>query len=422
MVPMMYQAYPGGPQQVYYVPAAQGAHGHAGAGVLEGLNSKIRALASTDKLEGFSFKELFKETFKKRSADEIEDYLTVGSSRTTPPLEMVDTNWPKPWLFFRVLAGLAISYGLIYWLYIYTTNSKAMITIMVLATVAGPLAVLTLLWEMNTPRNVPIVEVIKDFIVGGTIAVVVITLGYATPLFSAGAFYQAGFLEETSKLLAVILVTYRIRGGRFPYQLNGILFGATVGAAFACSETLGFGMNTFGPGLIQFVTSGQYNQLMGSYPPGTSVSYGTILLPVMKATLQTLDFRGILSPFGHIVWTGIAAGAFWRVKGDRPANFSMLMDGRFLRAFLIPMVLHAIWDSPLASGSNNATVAWVGMGLDGVVSWYVMFTMIQQGLHQVRDMQKAQLQHTYEHVQATLGLGTVRPPMPPGPVAVAPVA
>jgi hypothetical protein len=181
-------------------------------------------------------------------------------------------------------------------------------------------------------------------------------------------------------------------------------------------------MNTFGPGLIQFVTSGQYNQLMGSYPPGTSVSYGTILLPVMKATLQTLDFRGILSPFGHIVWTGIAAGAFWRVKGDRPANFSMLMDGRFLRAFLIPMVLHAIWDSPLASGSNNATVAWVGMGLDGVVSWYVMFTMIQQGLHQVRDMQKAQLQHTYEHVQATLGLGTVRPPMPPGPVAVMPTA
>ena len=85
MVPMVYQAYPGGPQQVYYVPAAQGAHAHAGGGVMEGLESKIRALASTDKLEGFSLRELFKETFTRRGADAVEDYLSVGSPRTTPP-------------------------------------------------------------------------------------------------------------------------------------------------------------------------------------------------------------------------------------------------------------------------------------------------------------------------------------------------
>ena len=237
---------------MYYVPAP-GKQAHAGSGVMGGLTAKIRQLASTDKLEGFSFKEIFKETFKKHGADAVEEYLGVGSPRSTPPLEMVDTNWPKPWMFFRVLAGLAVAYAAIYALYVYTGNEKPMIAIMVLATFAVPMATLTFLWEMNTPRNVSVIEVIKLFVVGGGIAVVLITLGYITPLFSAGAFYQAGILEESSKLLAVILVTWGARGARYPYQLNGILFGATVGAAFACSETLGYGMDAFAPGLVQFV-------------------------------------------------------------------------------------------------------------------------------------------------------------------------
>src|SRR5208282_1309186 len=125
MVPVVYQAYPGGPQQVYYVPA-HGAQGGAGAaaGFLGGIREKIRNLASTDKLEGFSLTELFKETFMKRGADAVEDYLAVGSPRTTPPLEMVDTNWPKPWMFFRVLAGLVLAYAAIYGLFLYTLNEK----------------------------------------------------------------------------------------------------------------------------------------------------------------------------------------------------------------------------------------------------------------------------------------------------------
>ncbi len=421
MVPMVYQAYPGGPQQVYYVPAP-GKQAHAGAGVMGDLTAKIRQLASTDKLEGFSFKEIFRETFKKRGADAVEEYLGVGSPRSTPPLEMVDTNWPKPWMFFRVLAGLAAAYAAIYALYIYTGNEKPMIAIMVLATFAVPMATLTFLWEMNTPRNVSVIEIIKLFVVGGGISVLVITLGYITPLFSAGEFYQAGILEESGKLLAVIVVLWGARGARYPYQLNGILFGATVGAAFACSETLGYGMDAFAPGLVKFVQGGGLDQIFAGLPQGATVGWGIILMPVMKATLMELNVRAILSPFGHIVWTAIAAGAFWRVKGDRPASLSMLIDGRFLRAFIIPVILHALWDSPLAAGSSNLALSYGGMAVLSVISWYVLFTMIQQGLHQVRDMQKAQLEHTLQHVEATLGLGTVRPPMPPGPVAVAPVA
>jgi hypothetical protein len=48
-----------------------------------------------------------------------------------------------------------------------------------------------------------------------------------------------------------------------------------------------------------------------------------------------------------------------------------------------------------------------------VISWYVLFTMIQQGLNQVRDIKKAQLQATLTHVEATLGLGAKRFAMQP---------
>jgi protease PrsW len=399
MVPMMYQAYPGGPQQVYYVPA-QGAHAQQGpGGLMAGIREKIRNLASTDKLEGFSLGELFKETFTKRGADAVEDYLAVGSPRTTPPLEMVDTNWPKPWMFFRVLAGLVVAYAVIYALFLYTLNEKPMIAIMVLATFAVPLATLTLIWELNTPRNVSIAEVMNVFLIGGGIAVVMITLWYLIPIFGN----MPGIVEETSKLLAVIFVTYRVRGSRFPYQLNGILFGATVGAGFACSETLGYGLDQFAQGLISFVQGGGVNALPNGSPLADA------LMPAMKATISALNMRGLLSPFGHIVWTAIAAGAFWRVKGDRTANVSMLLDGRFLRAFCIPVVMHTLWDASILAPTIPPIVLYGLWAATGLTSYYVLFGMVQQGLHQVRDMQKAQLEHTLVHVEETLGLGAKVP-------------
>ena len=395
MVPVVYQAYPGGPQQVYYVPAHGGAQAGAAGGFLAGIREKIRNLASTDKLEGFSLKDLFKETFMKRDPAAVDDYLAVGSPRTTPPLEMVDTNWPKPWMFMRVLLGLLVAYAVIYALFLYTLNEKPMIAIMVLATFAVPMAVLMLIWELNTPRNVSITEVINLFVVGGGISVVMTTLWYLIPIFGD----MPGIVEETSKLLAVIIVTYRVRGSRFPYQLNGILFGAAVGAAFACSETLGYGLDQFAPGLISFVQGGG----LATLPAGAPLA--SAMMPAMKDTIAELNLRGLLSPFGHIVWTAIAAGAFWRVKGDRTANLSMLLDGRFLRAFCIPVAMHTIWDAGILF-PNIPVIASYGLeAVTGLISYYVLFGMVQQGLHQVRDMQKAQLEHTLVHVEETLGLG-----------------
>ena len=396
-VPMVYQAYPGGPQQVYYVPA-QGTHAHATAGVLEGLESTLRNLCATDKLEGFSLKELFKETFRKRGADAVEEYMGVGTPRTTPPLEVVDTNWPKPWMFFRVLAGLAVAYAAYYAVVVFSQNSIPMPAIMVLATFAVPIATLVLIWEFNTPRNVSVIETINVLVVGGAISVLIITLWYLVPPFNNVPL--PGIVEETSKLLSVVIVMYLVRGARYPYQLNGIVFGAAVGAGYACSETLGYGMNSYSGFLVDFVRNGGLNQLIQAH--GGSVQISVVFLEPLKSMIQELNMRALWSPFGHVVWTAIAAGGFWRVKGDRPINVSMLIDGRFLRAFIFPVVMHEVWDLNVVFPNLSNTVMNCIYAVDGVIAYYILFTMVQQGLHQVRDMQKAQLEHTLAHVQATM--------------------
>jgi len=64
----------------------------------------------TEKLHGVHHNEMFFQTFRRRTPEEVEDYLIVGTARTTPPLAEVPPGFPKPWLFTRVL----LFFGLIY--------------------------------------------------------------------------------------------------------------------------------------------------------------------------------------------------------------------------------------------------------------------------------------------------------------------
>ena len=407
MVPMVYQAYPGGPQQVYYVPAAAAAAPHAPhvqSGFMDGLRSKIRILSSTDALEGFSFKEMFKQVFKKHGVDMVEEYIMCGTSRTTPPLDQVETGWPKPWMFFRLLGILGIGFIALALLFHFTENEKTVPAILFLGAFAVPLSTLVLIFEMNTPRNVSIVMVGKLFIVGGLTGLGPAMLAYMVPI----AGNMPGIVEESAKLLAVILVA---RSCRYKYELNGILFGATVGAGFACFETCGYGFDQILSTLTPIIQAGN---VAGGFPTAEA------LVQTVENMMANLVLRGVESPLGHVAWTAIAAGAFWRVKGDKPANPSMLLDARFLKAFAIPVLMHTTWDlSILFPNIPTIFAAFILPAVTGVITWYVLFGLVQQGLKQVKDEQVAHLQSTLATVEATLGLGTMRPPMvaPAAPMA-----
>jgi RsiW-degrading membrane proteinase PrsW (M82 family) len=378
---MQASAYQVAAQPVYYVSqqAAVLAHSVQRTHVLQSLRGRIQSLASTESLEGFSLKEMFSEVFKRRSADMVEDYLFVGTSKTTPSIDLVETGWPKPWLFFRLLAALVVAYVALVFIYMETDNTNCVPGIMFLGAFAVPLATLTLFFELNSPRNVSIHVVGKLFLYGAIASLGVALLGYALPIFQISDM-EAGIVEEIAKLLTVLAV---MRTARYPYILNGILFGATVGAGFACFETAGYALNM---GLLPGLLPG----LQGAQQVSPAAMHDGVV-----SMLQLLLLRGIEAPLGHVAWTALAGGAFWRVKKDRPVSVTMLFDPRFLKTFLIPVSMHAIWDAPwqLPFAGNQI--------ITGFISWYVVFGLVQQGLRQVQAEQKTHLETTLAKVEAT---------------------
>lgn len=335
-------------------------------GLLGSLAGRLNHLASTEKLEGFSLSEMFSEVFKKRTPEEVEDYFVVGTTRTTPPIDEVPTGWPKPWFFMRILMFVGLVYILFAIALSQFSNPNLIPGMIMMGSLAVPLATVFLFFELNTPRNVSFHQVLMLVCFGGVISLFVALIGFKVSIFGWLGAMQAGIIEEIGKLATVIIVC---RQARYKYVLNGLLFGASVGAGFAIFESAGYAFN--------------------------------ILLEArsIDAMTQNIMLRAFLSPFGHVAWTAIAAGALWRVKGDKPFSMTMLSDVRFWRAFLLPVVLHMFWNSPLPSPF------FIRHLLVGVIAWYIVFGIVQQGLRQVREEQreftKTKLRNTQQFALAT---------------------
>jgi len=319
-------------------------------GVLQSIGNRISSLASTEKLDGFSLSDFFSEVFKKRTTDEVDDYFVVGTGRTTPRIEEVATSWPKPWFFFRVLIFLALIYFGFYFAFEQFVNIKLIPGLIMMGSLAVPLSTVILFFELNIPRNVSFNRVLMLVASGGVVSLFVALVGFSVSNLDWLGASSAGIVEETGKLIAVILVARSFRG---KYILNGLLFGSAVGAGFAFFESAGYAFD-----FLERTNS----------------------LNVMFDVIQT---RAFLTPFGHVAWTAISAAALWRVKGDRTIQLSMLLDSSFLRTMSIPVVLHMLWNAPFVSPFQ---LHHIGLG---IVGWFVVFGLVQQGLQQIREEQSA---------------------------------
>ena len=126
----------------------------------------------TGKLEGFSLRQMFSETFRHRSPEEIENYLLVGTNRTTPNILDVSTGWPKPWFFARVFFFVAVVYALFLGSMVFFTNPEFIPGFIFMGSLAVPLAVLVLFFELNTPRNVSFYSLMTLIAMGGVLSLI----------------------------------------------------------------------------------------------------------------------------------------------------------------------------------------------------------------------------------------------------------
>lgn len=307
-----------------------------------------------DRPVDLNWKILFTDVSKKHTTEEAEEIFIVGTRKTTPSVYEVSKDWPHPWLYSRVFLMFAIAFALLWVCCSMFQNPNALPGLIVVGSFTVPLTTLILFLELNAWRNVSLYEVIKTFLVGGCASLVATLFLFsffgAHELDFFGAFLT-GFIEETGK--AVIVYYFLRRLGKLSI-LSGLLIGAAVGAGFAAFESAGYAMN--------YLFQGGWDVMM-----------------------NVIFLRGFLTPGGHVVWAAISgAGLVIAAKAHSEISTSLFFDAKFLRLFIIPVVLHGIWDSPLSAIGSEMYLVPIGLT---VFAWIVVLILINMGLAEVSKTQ-----------------------------------
>ena len=300
-----------------------------------------------------TFKDLFKDTFKKHSEEDLDNVFVCGSSSTTPDVKDVNPKKASAWVYFKIFIFFIIAYIPTRIGYINYGNLNFLPAMIMLGAFAVPVTILIFFYEINLFRNIPFYKVIKYFILGGALSLILAILFFSldinTDISTYSGALMVGLIEEVAK--AAIVAFFLFKSKNSNYILNGLLIGAAVGAGFAAFETAGY--------ILRYGLAG-----------GDAVM------------LQTIKIRGFLAPGGHVAWAAIEGAALMYVKGFEKLDKKHLNDKRFLLICLISVVEHGIWDMPI-----EVPYYLLPIGLT-IAAWLVIKYFINLGLKQIDDAKK----------------------------------
>ena len=241
---------------------------------------------------------------------------------------------------------------------------------MMMGSFAVPIATLIFFFELNTPKNISFYNVIKYFLVGGCASLVSTLFLFEFVTAISNQWIEAmviGVVEEVGKLVIVAFIIWRSK--KSDYLLNGLLIGAAVGAGFAAFESAGYAFR-------QFIVNIQ-------------IQDGTFLIGgAYEAMVDNIFLRAFLAPGGHVIWAAMAGYATILVnKKGSNFDFSFFSKGAFWKIFLIPIILHAVWDMPITfGGSKAAQIAFLVLLI--VLGWLVTFILMANSLSQIGSILK----------------------------------
>ncbi len=300
-----------------------------------------------------TFKDLFKNTFKKHSEKDLDDVFVCGSDKTTPDVKDIDPKKASAWVYFKILIFFVIAYIPTRIGFITYGNINFLPAMIMLGAFAIPVTILIFFYEINLFRNIPFYKVVKYFILGGGLSLIVailfFSLDFNTDISTYTGALMVGVIEEVAK--TVIVAIFLFRDKKCNYILNGLLIGAAVGAGFAAFETAGY--------ILKF-----------------GLNEG------LQSMLSIIKLRGLLAPGGHVAWAAIEGAALMYVKGFDKLDKKHLNDKRFLLVCLIPILLHGIWDMPI-----NTPYCLLQIALT-VAAWIVIIYFINLGLKQIDDAKR----------------------------------
>ena len=314
---------------------------------VQGQTDLLSSSLGLQKLDLFSWTHLFRDVFASRKPEELEKQLSYGFPDSTPKLDAIMLVPPAPWLFARMLLwslSLFIAFLIAYDQY---KNINIIPGLILVGTFSMPITILVLFYELNTIKNISFIKIIQIFVTSGVVSIIVtLILNQYFPITKNNYFMFIGPIEEISKLFTIIFLMKSLNFNRYRFSVNGLLFGAAVGAGFAAFESAGFALKS---GLIN----------------GNTGMIGNII------------FRGFLAPFNHAVWSAISVCAFWRARQFNSTNTETLFDMRFLIIFIIPCLLHFCWNYEYEMPYFSKYL------IIGIIGWAIVFRLYQDGLKQI---------------------------------------
>jgi RsiW-degrading membrane proteinase PrsW (M82 family) len=239
-------------------------------------------------------------------------------------------RWAPPWWAVFLI-------GLVMWAAAFevarlTHNVILLPTIVLLGSFLVP--VTGVVWYLDhdpspalSPRRI-----LVAFIIAGVFGVLGATLleYYLVSVGILGAL-EVGLIEEVVKGVFIAVVALGIR----PFHLrDGMVLGATVGFGFAALESSGYALASL------FVVQG--NQLYLS----------------LTSVVVTELIRGVLSPFGHGMWSAILGAAIFSAAARRGR---LRLSGGVIGTYLAVSVLHGAFDS------INGVLGYIVVSLVGLV-------------------------------------------------------
>lgn len=335
----------------------------------------LNEYVGNDRPADLNWRMLFTDVFKSHTVEEAEDIFICGTHATTPPPQLVSKEWPRPWLYSRVFLMFTAAFALLWLCCNLFGNPNALPGMIVVGSFTVPLSTMIMFMEVNAWRNISLYKVIQTFLVGGCASLVATLMLFSIvgshELNLIGAIVT-GIVEEAGK--AVIVFWFLSKMKRLSI-LGGLLIGASVGAGFAAFESAGYALQ---PVLAFFQNSGYY------------AAYGRQLdaSMMMDAINQSIIIRGFLAPGGHVTWAAISGAALVIAgKALRRFDTSLLTDKRFLRLFIIPVILHAAWDSPMSNIGSSIYLVPIALT---IIVWIVVMILINMGLAEVERVTKRQ--------------------------------
>lgn len=313
-------------------------------------------------------KSIFSQVFVKHSKAESEEIFICGTSTTTPELTDNKKSWPSPWLWSRILMVFVVTFALLHLCCASFGNLNAYPGLMVIGAFMIPVAVMVFFFELNTPKNISFITIIKYFLIGGVASLVITLLLNDILSMKLNPWLDAvlvGIIEETAKLAIIAFIIWRSKNAK--YALNGLLIGAAIGAGFAAFESAGYAFNVFLSNLLSggLDLSAAYSEMVGN-----------------------IMLRAFLSPGGHVIWAAMSGYALMLVKGTREFNMSFLNQKAFWKIFWIPILLHAVWDMPISFGGSLIGQI-LFLTLLTVIGWVVIFVLIGNSLSQIGQILKS---------------------------------